>query len=113
MSIRYGSSSYAGEVDYDPEIIQRFADKMYSQANAVICLYTLVLTVIGGATGYAIAPDTHRVPAAAGAAVVGAILGYVAAQPRAFQLRLQAQTALCQMKIEANTRRQHEHARPV
>jgi len=37
-------------------------------------------------------------------ALVGAVLGYLVGNDRAFALRLMAQTALCQMQIERNTR---------
>ena len=37
-------------------------------------------------------------------AVVGALLGYAVGSERAFALRLMAQTALCQLQIERNTR---------
>lgn len=111
MSIRYDSSSYVGEVDYDPTMIQQFADKMYFQARVVICLYALVGAAAGCVGLAAAASEPKRIPFAAAGAVIGGILGYFAAQPRAFQLRLLAQTALCQMKIEANTRARLETAR--
>lgn len=92
-------------VQYDSSLIQEFAEKMYSQAQTVIVVYTLLGTAAGGGGGYALghnSPMQHPI-IAVGIVVLGA-LGYLVAQPRAFQLRLQAQMALCQMKIEENTR---------
>jgi hypothetical protein len=42
-------------------------------------------------------------PIVVGGVVLG-VLGYFVGQARAFHLRLLAQTALCQVKIEQNTR---------
>jgi len=38
---------------YDFSIIQKFADRLYKQANTVIAIYTLFGVVIGFAGGYA------------------------------------------------------------
>lgn len=87
---------------YDPEIIQKLADQLYSQANTIVVISTLVFLIIGGAAGYAVDRDFGG-PAIAGL-VVGGIIGYFIGQARAFVLRVQAQTALCQRQIEYNTR---------
>lgn len=64
-------------------------------------------TVIGGliglGAGYYVQSQLDQY-ALLGALVVG-LIGYVLGIQRAFALKLQAQTALCQVKIEENTRR--------
>lgn len=95
---------------YDPAVIQKLADKLYSQANTVVFLWTLFLLLVGGAGGFFITaqpsiPDKNLGMFVGIGAVVGAILGYAIGQARAFQLRVLAQTALCQRQIEINTRR--------
>jgi predicted membrane metal-binding protein len=82
---------------YDPAIIQKFADKLYSQANTIVFVWTFLGAVVGGAGGYQLGY------AAVGAVIIGA-LGFAIGMSRAYLLRLQAQVALCQKKIEENTR---------
>ncbi len=86
-------------VQYDPKVIQEFADQMYNKANIVIGFYTIVGILIGGVGGYAVS----KVIALIGLLIGGAI-GYFIGSGKAFSLKLQAQTALCQVKIEENTK---------
>lgn len=101
-------------VQYDSRIIEKFAEKLYAQANRIVALYVVLFAIGGALVGAALANDSVSVRAARdrsisvwpiilGGLMLGA-LGYVVGQARAFQLRLQAQTALCQVKIEQNTR---------
>jgi hypothetical protein len=87
---------------YDFSIIQKFADRLYRQASTVIAIYTFFGIVIGFTGGYVVGDGF-------GLGLLGAILfgllGFWLGRERAFQLKLQAQTALCQAKIEENTRR--------
>jgi hypothetical protein len=87
-------------VQYDPTIIYKFADRLYNSAQQAIVIFTGLGILIGGAVGYMLA---RGVAALLGAIVLGAI-GYVLGNQRAFQLKLQAQLALCQAKIEENSR---------
>ena len=96
--------------NYDAIVIQQFADALYSRANSIIVTYT----VFGALIGYFASIFLHNViPMQIQliyqyggfiCAVVGAVCGFSVGQSKAFWLKLQAQTALCQMKIEANTR---------
>ena len=89
---------------YDPAIIQKFADKMYVQARTIVVIYTALLAIIGfGAGSYAAGYGNKMTWALLGTVLLGAI-GYYLGELRAFAMRLLAQTALCQMKIEQNTR---------
>ena len=95
-------------VQYDPAIIQELAEGLYARAASIerICM------LIGGVVGTFSGGSAGLVTGAAGLAVVmtiagllvGVFLGLAVGRSRAFQLRVQAQTALCQKKIEENTR---------
>jgi hypothetical protein len=91
---------------YDPSVIQQFADRLYAQAARIVLVYA-VFGFTGGAVGGGIltnaALDSFLIGAVFGGGLLGALFA-VAAQTRAFALRLQAQTALCQVQIEMNTR---------
>ncbi|MBN1954346.1 MAG: hypothetical protein JW900_04760 [Anaerolineae bacterium] len=108
-------------VEYDPRIIQQFADRLYRKATTAIVLSTILGVLFGGAggftlglsTGALLAQDSSSVLSGAVVGLVGglvgavlfALMGFLGGRERAFRLRLQAQTALCQLKIEENTRR--------
>lgn len=85
-------------MQYDPKVIVEFATRLYSRASSIIATYTGIL--VGAGAGGAIG---HGPGALIGAVVIGAI-GYSVGSEKAFQYRLQAQTALCQVQIETNTR---------
>jgi hypothetical protein len=85
---------------YDPKIIQAFAEDLYSRAATIVLTNVLFFSILGGIAGFFMFQG-------AGAAVlliVGGALGYYFGSQRAFLLKLQAQTALCQIEIERNTR---------
>lgn len=88
-------------VQYDPKVIHKFADHLYSKANTVIVIYTIVGALIGGIGGYVLKGSSV---ALLGLVILGA-LGLYIGIGKAFSLKLQAQTALCQLKIEENTRK--------
>lgn len=90
-------------VAYDAQIIYRFADKLYQQANQVIATSTIIGALIGLAGGYYL-QKSLGLYAVLGAVVLG-LIGYVIGTQRAFALKLQAQIALCQVKVEENTRK--------
>ena len=89
--------------EYNPELIQKLADKLYSQANTTVALATLLGLIVGGFGGFS-ASQEFGVAAIIGL-VLGGVIGYLIGQSRAFMLRVQAQVALCQRQIEYNTRR--------
>ncbi|WP_437596869.1 hypothetical protein WMF28_30270 [Sorangium sp. So ce590] len=108
------------QVQYDPQIIQQFAASLYRQANSIVATYALLFGLLGTAVG---APagafllgnrSSWEIFAAVGAVVLGGFVGLLGAlmgQQRAFALKLQAQQALCQLQIEANTRATAAYAR--
>ncbi len=87
---------------FDPTVIQQFADRLYSQARTLVVLYSVLGVLVGSIGAYAITRSERLAMIAGG--LLG-LLGFAIGQARTFSLRLQAQTALCQVQIEANTRR--------
>ena len=87
-------------MQYDPNIIVEFASRLYSKANSIVATYTFFGLMVGAFAGMAWGGTTGAI---VGAIVIG-VIGYSMGTEKAFQLRLQAQTALCQVQIELNTR---------
>ncbi len=89
-------------VQYDANIIYKFAQDLYRSARRIIITYTLVGAILGLVIGY-LPTQSFGLSALIGALLLG-LIGYALGEQRAFHLRLQAQIALCQVKIEENTR---------
>lgn len=87
-------------VSYDPKIIKAFAKQLYDKASTVAAAYTLFGIVLGGAAGKLALGDTTMYILAA----VGGFIGSLIGSHKSFLLKLQAQTALCQVQIEENIR---------
>lgn len=87
---------------YDPAIIQKLADKLYASAATIVFVCTVIFGLGGAAAGYAYGGRDEKFAVVGG--LVGAVLGYLIGQWRAFYIRVLAQTALCQKQIEENTR---------
>jgi hypothetical protein len=101
-------------VKYDAGIIQKFAAKLYSQANTIILAYTTLGALVGLSAGAYVGMHMNpegRMIAWGIATVVGALMGFAIGSQRAFWYKLQAQLALCQMMIEKNTRSALQQAR--
>ncbi len=92
-------------VEYDPGIIKKFAGNLYTQANIILLTYTIAVGVLGAGIIYGIEIYTHMKIGVWLGMILGALIGYAIAVEKAFKLKLQAQTALCQLKIEENTRK--------
>lgn len=116
---------------YDPKVIYKYATGLYSRAHMLVLVYTLVGALIGGVFGkiYGEYKDFTSSPPNWSSVLGGAfgapapppasssstsstllgilvfgLLGFWIGSNKAFVLKLQAQTALCQMKIEENTK---------
>ncbi len=87
-------------VRYDPEIIQKFADRLYEQARAVILRLGLLGVLLGIGVGALSKLEYGPILFGMLAGGIGALIG----QAIGFHYKLKAQTALCQMMIEQNTR---------
>lgn len=95
--------------EYDPSIIQTFVDRLYARANQIVVLCAAVGAFLGLGAGFSITSLVSGGESGLGVItlVLGAAataIGYLIGQERSFVLRLQAQTALCQVQIEKNTR---------
>jgi hypothetical protein len=98
-----------GGTRYDPKIVQKFADILYSRADFIVMMYVLIFLLIGAVFGAAVLGVLmNSIPFGVVGLILGALLGgaigYSAGQAKAFILRLQAQCALCMIQIENNTR---------
>ena len=93
---------------YDPEIIQKFADRLYARSVGVIFVSAALGVLIGLVAGpfiqQALPPKLALALPEWATAVVLGVLGFLQGMERAFLLKLQAQSALCQLQIEKNTR---------
>ncbi len=92
---------------YDSQIMYDFADDLYSRADFITIDYTLIGGLIGAFLGYAFGgmrADSGLLMAGIGLIIVGAI-GYFMGSGKAFELKVQAQSLLCQVAIEENTRK--------
>lgn len=102
---------------YDPEILQKYADILYRQAKSLAAWTALRYGVVLGVIVWlavAIASPIARMridtssgnTAALIAGFIGLLIGYNSGKIKAFSLVLQAQQVLCQRQIELNTRTQ-------
>ena len=95
---------------YDPSIIVKFAERLYSKALWIV-LWTSLLGFVGGGVTGGVLAATGAFGSGPGAFVVVAVLalllgtiGYSVGKERSFKYELDAQLALCQLQIEINTR---------
>jgi hypothetical protein len=102
------------EVQYDSSVIQTFAQRLYARAASIVVTHTLVGFLGGLVAGFAGLQVLGVKEPLLGVAVclLGVLIGYRMGSDKAFVLKLQAQTALCQMHIEANTRLSRVHTPP-
>lgn len=95
-------------IDYDPTQAKQLASRLNLRAG----LSTLVSSALGIAIGMVASPYIlQSLPGNLSVnlpgwlcLVVFGVLGFLQGMERGFQLRLQAQTLLCQIQIEENTR---------
>ena len=98
-------------VSYDPEVIQEFAVRLYRQARMAM----LTMAVAGAVPGLFVVlasqstfVEPHNQGAVVGIGiafmVLGVLFGLAIGRQRSFRLKLQAQTALCQVQIAENTK---------
>ncbi len=101
--------------EYNPTVLQDYADTLYSQAAWLAFKYGFVFAVFTFIASVFVLASLHdvRTPRitfedaltyAALLAVGGYVIGHFVGRQKGFMLRLEAQRTLCQMQIEANTR---------
>jgi hypothetical protein len=104
-------------VKYDPNVIQKFADALYRQAGRIVLRWIILGAFVSAALGLSVKalPSDWTANAWVPAimlclALVGGVIGWQIGSAKAFVFRLHAQTALCQVAIESNTRTQLKEA---
>lgn len=92
-------------IEYNPDIIQQFAQRLYNKAHWLELSYCLV----GLALGF-IAPALFASQSPGGSlfigAAIGGFVGYQIGAGAGLRYRIEAQQALCLAQIEKNTRPQ-------
>ena len=92
-------------VEYDAELIQKFANRLYTQARTIIFVYMLIGAVGGSAVGYFVGmylQNSSPMPTVSGALLVS-LLAAISSYEKALLLKMKAQLSLCLMRIEKNT----------
>ena len=96
-------------VTYDAIIIHAYVERLYRRANNAIVTYTLLGVGMGLSVGYILAGflgevGRGRKPYEALCILLFGGIAWSVGRDRAFALRAKAQLALCQTRIEENTR---------
>jgi hypothetical protein len=108
--------------NFDPRVIERFAESAYRKANAIFtgCVAAgVVLGAIFGATPLTPIGAHWPIPQAFGfattllGAFVGGVIGYVVGDTRAALCRLQGQTALAQVESAKHARAMADAMREI
>lgn len=96
---------------YDPSIIEKYAAHLYERGENIIwkwgCIGMLLGALCAGFVARTVLPTQNSIwgiAMLAAGVVIGLFVGRSIGTDRAFHLFLQAQTALCQVQIERNTR---------
>jgi hypothetical protein len=101
------------ETKYNAAILQQCADDLYAQASWVIVSTALVYGFVtfgvcfvlsNGGTFFRSDYHFSIQPGVLLIALIGAAVGVSVGRRKAFKLKLEAQTLLCQRQIELNTR---------
>lgn len=99
----------SGPLRYNPDLLQKLAEQTQSQVRPALIggigagIVTGTLFAYAGMIMFA-SPYSLTVPGA----VVGGVMGIFVGRRKAQALKLQAQLALCQIRIEENTRLEKE-----
>jgi hypothetical protein len=108
--------------DFDPRVIERFAERAYRKANAIFtgCVAGgVVLGAIFGATPLTPLGTGWPIPQAFGfatmlaGAFIGGVIGYVVGDTRSALCRLQGQTALAQVESAKHAQAMAEAMREI
>lgn len=96
-------------VTYDATLVHTHVERLYRRANNAIVTYTLLGVAFGLTVGYVLAGflgevATGRMPLEGLCILLFGGIAWSVGRDRAFGLRAKAQLALCQARIEENTR---------
>lgn len=95
-------------IEYNAKVIYEHAENLNKQSKSAVPLHFFIglfsgIIIAGGVSAVMLVGFDFLISAIG--ALAGGFMGYAAGQQRASELKLQAQLALCQAKIEENTRR--------
>jgi len=94
-------------VEYDQKFIKNYADSLYEQSKIIIPAHFFIGILIGlilfGAISLELVNDLDFLITAIGV-MIGGVFGYGSGRNKSNELKLQAQLALLQVKIEENSR---------
>lgn len=109
---RPAKGEIAMAVQYDPNVIQQHAASLYARASRIVFTSGFLGFIAGAVAGsmFGAAMKSGQGFFVVLGLLVGTLVGVSIGRGRAFVLQLQAQSALCQVAIEANTRRAVEVA---
>lgn len=85
-------------IQYDPIVVQDLARRLYRRAAFTLIFWPVFGAICGAAAGREIGGDTATVIGAA----LGVFLGYLLGSLRSLNMKVRAQTPLCQQQIEEN-----------
>lgn len=98
--------------EFDANEIQKHANELYSKAASAVLLYTVCAVALCGMIGYvgdamrALFGGAHDNTLVLISLIMGGIGGYLFGSEKAFFLRLQARSELCQSSIEENSQQE-------
>jgi hypothetical protein len=87
------------QIQYDPQVIQQNARRLYREAQFATLSMTLLGILIGTVVGIGVGQLVGGVIGLG----LGLLVGYMVGRQRAFALELQAQLTLCQAHIAEQT----------
>lgn len=90
--------------EYDPAALKDAASRLLRRADLLVVTYTLAGGVIGTALGHYLAQWARSDVLTLLGTLLFAFVGRFVGRGRAFHLKLHVQAALCQARIEENTR---------
>jgi len=98
-------------VAYDAAIIVRSASLLYRRANTLLISYACLGVLLGLVVGVVVARFASELGELLGehhlalvTAVFGGLFGFLIGREKGYALKLRAQTLLCNVQIEQNTR---------
>ena len=89
-------------VRYEPDLLEKFAGKLYGQANIILILAIVICFFICFGLGYFSTEEFSIISILAG--ILGGLIGFGIGNSMAFKLKADAQIILVQLQIERNTR---------
>jgi hypothetical protein len=96
---------------YDSRVLHEFADRLLADADQAVVAYGAIGAFAGMVVGFVVSSrDGDQRFWVIAMALIFALVAGIIGKRRAFTLRILAQTTLCQVQIEENTRRAAEAA---